>query len=455
MNINWSNQNQTIHFIGIGGISMSALAEILIKRGFRITGSDRNASPLTEHLKKLGATIHIGHQAEWVHGADRIVYTSAIREDNPERMEAKRLEIPQHKRADLLGALMEDHAVSIAISGTHGKTTTTGILAAILLQAKAESTILLGGNADVMGGNLSITGDKFFLTEACEYKENFLRLCPTHTAILNIEADHLDYYRDLDHIREAFLRFANLLPENGTLVTQASLKPNFKNIKAKILTFSLDESGDYHPANKIATPQGWTFDLIKEGQSRGKIDLPLPGDHNIENALAAIAIADSIGIDFTAIQTALSNFGGVHRRMEKKGEKNGILVYDDYAHHPSEIHAALSAIRPRVSGKLYCVFQSHTFTRTRKLFDEFAACFGNADIVLMDDIYPAREKDTGLVHAKELAAAIRDNHTDCLYQGSREAMLAYLKKNVRPGDWIITVGAGDVYQVGESFLTEA
>jgi len=452
LNINWSNQKQTIHFIGIGGISMSALAEILVTRGFQVTGSDRSESPLTKHLASLGVTIHIGHHKESVHGADRIVYTSAIHEDNPERMEAKRLGIPQYKRADLLGALMEDHPVSIAISGTHGKTTTTGILATILLHAKSPSTILLGGKADVMGGNLAITGDEVFLTEACEYKENFLELCPTHTAILNIEADHLDYYRDLDHIRQAFLRFANLLPETGTLVTQADLKADFESIKANILTFSLDDSGNYHPANKRAIKEGWIFDLIKDGQTLGSIELPLPGDHNIENALAAIAIADSIGIDFADIQNALAGFGGVHRRMEIKGEKDGVMVYDDYAHHPSEIHAALSAIRPRVTGKLYCVFQSHTFTRTYKLFDEFAACFGNADIVLMDDIYPAREKDTGLVHAKDLAAAICDHQTDCRYLGSRESIVQYLKENAQPGDWIVTIGAGDVNKIGESFL---
>jgi UDP-N-acetylmuramate--alanine ligase len=454
LNINWTNQNQTIHFIGIGGISMSALAEILLKRGFHVTGSDRSESGLTDHLKNLGATIHIGHKPEWVHGADRIVYTSAIHEDNPERMEARNLGIPQHKRAALLGALMEDHRVAVAISGTHGKTTTTGILAAILLKAQSKSTILLGGNADVMGGNLSITGDEVFVTEACEYKENFLNLLPTHTAILNIEADHLDYYRDLDHIKEAFLRFANLLPKTGTLVTQAYLKESFQDIQGKILTFSLDASGDYHPADKTQTPDGWSFQLMKNNRDMGQIILPLPGNHNIENALAAMAIADDMGIDFSDIQSALAEFTGVHRRMEKKGEKKGVVVYDEYAHHPSEIRAALSAIRPRVKGRLFCVFQSHTFTRTHKLFDDFSTCFTDASLVLMDDIYPAREIDTGLVHAKDLAQAIRDNQTDCRYLGSRAAILDFLKSEAKDGDWIVTVGAGDVNKVGEAFLAE-
>ena len=454
MNINWKNQNQTIHFIGIGGISMSALAEILLRRGYRITGSDRNASPLTLHLESLGATIHQGHQKEWVHGADQVVFTSAIHPDNPERQEAARLGIPEHKRASLLGALMEDHEISIAISGTHGKTTTTGILAAILLEAETESTILVGGNADVMGGNLSITGDRIFVTEACEYKENFLELQPTHTAILNIEADHLDYFRDLAHIESAFLRFAKLLPTTGTLIIRHDLKETFHFLKAEVLSFSLDESGDYYPANLISTSMGWTFDLIKQGSKLGEIDLPLPGNYNIENALAAIAIADSIGIAFHHIQKALAAFTGVHRRMEKKGEQNEIMVYDDYAHHPTAIQAALSAIKPRVQGRLFCVFQSHTFTRTHKLFREFSESFHDADLVLMDDIYPAREKDTGLVHARDLTKAIVKNGTDCRYLGSRDRILAYLKENTQPGDWIVTVGAGDVDQIGESYLSE-
>ena len=454
MNINWKNQNQTIHFIGIGGISMSALAEILLRRGYRITGSDRNASPLTEHLESLGATIHLGHQKEWVHGADQIVYTSAIHPDNPERQEAARLGIPQHKRASLLGALMEDHEISIAISGTHGKTTTTGILAAILLEAKTESTILNGGNTDVMGGNLSITGDRIFVTEACEYKENFLELQPTHTAILNIDADHLDYFKDLNHIESAFLRFAKILPNNGTLVTSHDLLATFKDLDARILSFSLDESGDYYPANAEHTAMGWSFNLMKQGRNLGLIDLALPGNHNMENALAAIALADSIGIEFSHIQHALATFTGVHRRMEKKGEQNGIIVYDDYAHHPTAIQAALSAIRPRVQGRLFCIFQSHTFSRTHKLFREFSQCFYDADLVLMDDIYPAREKDTGLVHARDLTKAILENGTDCRYLGSRDRMITYLKDNVQPGDWIVTVGAGDINKVGEKFLTE-
>ncbi len=454
MNINWKNQNQTIHFIGIGGISMSALAEILLRRGYRVTGSDRNASPLTQHLESLGATIYRGHQKKWVHGADQIIFTSAIHPDNPERREAARLGIPEHKRASLLGALMENHEISIAISGTHGKTTTTGILAAILLEAETESTILLGGNADVMGGNLSINGDRIFVTEACEYKENFLELHPTHTAILNIDADHLDYYRDLTHIQSAFLRFAKILPPTGTLVTRQDLVATFDDLETEILSFSLDESGDYYPANSIPTATGWTFDLMKQGSKLGVIDLPLPGNHNIENALAAIALADSIGIEFVQIQKALATFTGVHRRMEKKGEQNGILVYDDYAHHPTAIQAALSAIKPRVQGRLFCVFQSHTFTRTHKLFREFAESFHAADLVLMDDIYPAREKDTGLIHARDLTQAIVENGTDCQYLGSREAILAYLRDHLEPGDWLVTVGAGTVNEIGESYLSK-
>lgn len=451
------HKNKKIHFIGIGGISMSGLAEIMLQNGYNVSGSDRNESPLTKHLEKLGAKIHIGHDSKNIEDASLVVYTAAISNDNPELKEAVNKNIHLMDRAEFLGQLMKNHKYGVAISGTHGKTTTTSMMSHIVLEAALDPTILVGGNLDIINGNVKSGTSDYFITEACEYKESFLKFYPYIGVILNIDVDHLDFYRDIDHIQSAFQKFANKIPENGYLIVNADdmrCEEVSQNVKCNIIKYGIN-NGELKAENIKYDPRGCgSFDVVYKGKELFNIVLNVPGEHNISNALSTIAVSIALNINENKICSGLASFGGTHRRFEHKGEYNNIIVIDDYAHHPTEIKAAIKTAKSSVKGKLYCVFQPHTYTRTITLFDEFAESFYGVDELILADIYAAREKYTDKVSSSMLCDKIKSKGVSCTNIHSFDEIVAYLNKNTSPNDMIMTVGAGDVYKIGEMFLNQ-
>lgn len=450
-----SHKHKKIHFIGIGGISMSGLAEILLEKGYKVSGSDMKSSKITDNLKERGAEIHIGHDSKNIEGSDLVVYTAAVSMDNPEIIAAKEKNIQLMDRADFLGAMMQGHKHNVAVSGTHGKTTTTSMISHITLKADLDPTILVGGELDIIGGNVRTGKSEYFIAEACEYKGSFLKFCPTIGIILNIDADHLDYYKDIDDIQAAFNKFAGLIPENGCLIGYGEDKRIMEitaNVKCSVLTYGIN-SGDIRAQNITFNERGCaSFDVIKDGSSIMHVNLNVPGKHNILNALASVCAAMKLGIDEKFITEGLESFGGTHRRFEIKGITDGITVVDDYAHHPTEIKAALSAAKNYPHKRIFCIFQPHTYSRTKLLFNEFAEAFYDADNLILADIYAAREKDTGVISSDMLGDALRKNGVSCINLHSFEDIVKHLKGELKSGDLLITVGAGDVNKVGEMFL---
>lgn len=450
------DKNKKIHFIGIGGISMSGLAEILLENSFKVSGSDMKESEITSKLTKNGAKIFIGHKAENVIGSDLIVYTAAISKENPELLEAEKLNIKTIDRAEFLGDIMKGHKYNVAIAGTHGKTTTTSMVSHITLKADLNPTILVGGKLDLIDGNVRAAKSDYFITEACEYKRSFLKFHPSIGVILNIDADHLDYYKDIDEIEEAFLDFAKLIPNDGYLICNAE-DDRVQNIMAKIncnvCSFGI-EKGNIVAKNIVYNKKGCpSFEVYFNGTLLGNIDLNVPGNHNLSNSLASIGVGLSLNIPFESIKAGLFEFHGTHRRFEIKGEKDGVTVIDDYAHHPTEIKAALRAAKNYPHKKTYCVFQPHTYTRTITLFSEFSEAFSDVDELILADIYAAREADTGIVSSDMLGEKIRENGVSCVNFHDFKSIVNYLKDKLVPGDLLLTVGAGDVNEVGEMYLS--
>ena len=446
-----------IHFIGIGGISMSGLAEVLLSKGFKVSGSDNKESELTIALSKEGAKIFYGQRAENItDDVDIVVYTAAIRTDNPEYAEVIRRGIPTLTRAELLGQLMRNYDIPIAVSGTHGKTTTTSMISMILMEAELDPTISVGGILKEIGGNIRIGESEYFVTEACEYTNSFLSFFPKVGIILNIEADHLDFFKDLDDIYASFRKFAELLPEDGTLIINKDIKDYEKitgGLKCSVITFSLnDTQADYYAEEISYNELGAAkFKACSNGESKG-YELSVPGDHNIANALAAIALSESLGIGYEAVETGLAKFRGTDRRFQKKGKLGEITIVDDYAHHPTEISATLRAARKYPANRVVCVFQPHTYSRTKAFFEEFADALCLADLVVLADIYAAREKDTLGVSSEDLMELIRDKGTECYYFPSFDEIENFLLQNCIHGDLLITMGAGDIVKVGENLL---
>lgn len=448
-----------IHFIGIGGISMSGLAEILMREGFRISGSDAHESALTDHLQAAGAKVIYGQAAENItDDIDLVVYTAAVHADNPEFAECVRRGIPMMSRAELLGQIMKNYGAAVAVSGTHGKTTTTSMVTEILLAAEKDPTISVGGILHSIGGNIRVGGPELFVTEACEYTNSFLSFFPTMEIILNVEADHLDFFKDLEDIRHSFRLFAEKLDEKGILIINGDIKDYEQisgNLPCRVITFGHSSKNDYSAAeiqyDAFARP---TFTLLKQGEKAGTITLGVPGEHNVYNALAAIAAATELGISDAAIAQGLLHFTGTDRRFEKKGEVNGITIIDDYAHHPQEIAATLKAAHNYPHKKLWCVFQPHTYTRTKAFLDEFAKALSAADAVVLADIYAARETDTLGISSADIASRIEKMGTEVYYFPSFEEIEAFLLKNCSTGDLLITMGAGDIVKVGEKLLSE-
>ena len=447
-----------VHFIGIGGISMSGLAAILLKEGFVVSGSDSHESELTDRLQAAGARIAYQQAADNItDGIDVVVYTAAIHPSNPEYAAAVAKKIPLLTRAQLLGQMMKNYKIPICVSGTHGKTTTTSMAAHILMAADMDPTISVGGILPLIKGNYRIGSNGTFLMEACEYPNSFLSFFPKISIILDIDADHLDFFKDLDDIRHSFRKFAELLPDDGVLIINAddpACKMITKGLTCKIITYSMSNKGEYTADLVTYDKRGnASFRALYKGNPIGNFSLQVPGQHNVSNALAAIALARELGIDAATIENGFESFHGTNRRFEYKGKmKCGATVIDDYAHHPTEIKATLHTAERVPHETIWCVFQPHTYTRTKALLPQFAEALSIADHVVLADIYAARELDIYGVSSRDLQAEIQKLGTDCDYFPSFEEIEDFLRANVKDGDLVITMGAGNIVQVGEDLI---
>ena len=448
-----------IHFIGIGGISMSGLAEILLDAGFTVSGSDAHETELTRHLTEKGARIYYGQRAaniEQEPGIQAVVYTAAIHGDNPELMAVRAKGLPELTRAELLGELMRNYKQSIAIAGTHGKTTTTSMLTDILLAGGTDPTISVGGILKDIGGNIRVGGPEFFVTEACEYTNSFLSFYPTIEVILNIEEDHLDFFKDIADIRHSFRMFAEKLPAGGLLVINKDIdrvEEITRGLNCRVITFGKDPSSDYTAGNITYDELGRpSYDLIVQGEVVNRISLGVTGEHNVYNSLSAIAVALELGVGFDGVIAGLRKFTGTDRRFEKKGEIGGVTVIDDYAHHPQEISATLKAAENYPHKRLWVVFQPHTYTRTKAFLDEFAQALSGADEVILADIFAARETDTLGVSSRDIAERLEKLGTSVHYIPSFDEIETFILEHCIHGDLLITMGAGDIVKVGEKLL---
>ncbi|MCM1213690.1 MAG: UDP-N-acetylmuramate--L-alanine ligase [Lachnospiraceae bacterium] len=454
--INFSHPS-SIYFVGIGGVSMSGLAEILADAGFTVSGSDRSRSALTNMLEAKGITVFYGQRAQNItEDIDCVVFTSAIGRDNPEYIAAHERDIPCLTRAELLGQIMKNYDMPIAVSGTHGKTTTTSMLSEILLRADMDPTLSIGGILKTIGGNIRVGRSEYFVTEACEYTNSFLSFFPKIGVILNIEEDHLDFFKDLADIRSSFRRFAKLLPKDGCLIINAGI-PDWQEIAGglacRVVTFGADANADCYPSDISYDEKGNPrFTLHHADGSLTEISLRVPGEHNILNAVAAAATADLLSVDRCCTAQALHSFTGTDRRFEYKGAIGGVTVIDDYSHHPTEIAAALNAAARYPHKTLWCVFQPHTYSRTKAFLKEFAQALTLADKVVLADIYAARETDTLGISSETLQQEVQALGKECYYFPTFDEIENFLLENCLKGDLLITMGAGDVVKIGETIL---
>ena len=460
----------SVYFVGIGGVSMSGLAEILADAGFRVSGSDRAPSDLCSHLEQLGIKVFYGQKKENVTGdVDLAVLTAAIRPDNPEYVAIQELGIPVLTRGQLLGQIMKNYQVPVAISGTHGKTTTTSMISEILLEAGKDPTLNIGGNYPRIHGNSKVGGKEYMVLEACEYTNSFLSFFPKVSVILNIEEDHLDFFKDLADIRHSFRKFAELLPADGKLIINRSIEnlgEITEGLACPAITYlgcrtmedvasAADSGADYYPKDVTFDAAGHaTFTACCKEMADRRFTLSVPGIHNVGNALAAIAVADTLGIETEFIRSALLSYHGTGRRFEHKGSFQGVTVIDDYAHHPTEISTTLSMAQTIKTGTLWCVFQPHTYSRTKAFMTDFAKALALADKVVLADIYAARETDNLGISSETLQSEIQKLGKECYYFPSFEKIENFLLENCTKDDTLITMGAGDVYKIGESLLTK-
>ena len=444
-----------IHMIGIGGCSMNGLALILKSQGHEVTGSDRERTQFTDALDHEGVCYSIGHTGEYIEGTELVIYSAAIKPDNPERVLAREKGIPELERSVALGQISERYEAVVAIAGCHGKTTITSMLAIINAEAKTRATIHVGGYVEFMEGGVHVGDRGLFITEACEYVESFLTLKPTVALINNIDDDHLDYYENIDAIVAAFERFLALLPADGTFIActdDARVKALADKSDNKVVTYGLN-GGDYTASDIAFDARGNAgFTVLRRGEALGRVQLSVPGLHNVINSLGAIAVSDQYGVPFDVSAQALHDFVNTRRRFEYYGERNGVRVFHDYGHHPSEIRATLDAAKRVPHNKLYCVFQCNSYTRARTLFCNNVICFMDADSVLVPDIYPGREKDTGIVHARDMVQAINLESHNAVYIPTFEEIRLYLDEHAEAGDLVVTVGSGDVYRQTRKLL---
>ena len=447
---------KNIFFIGIGGISMSALAELMLYKGYKVYGSDRMPSINTEKLEKNGATIYYEHKKEHIENMDLVIFTDAISFDNEEYMAAVKEKIDLVDRATFLGAIMKNYKNSIAVSGTHGKTTTTSMITEIIKDLDLNPTIMLGGQLKDIDGNIKIGDENLFLTEACEYKANILKYFPTTEIILNIDEDHLDYFDNIDHIIRTFKgNVDNLHADDYVIlnVDDENVETLFPIDNCKVFTFAIKNDADLRAKNIDFSEDGFpTYDLYLKGKKICHVELSVLGRHNVLNSLAAIAATYVNNIPIEDAIIGLKNYKGVERRLEEKGYYKGTKIMDDYAHHPTEIKSSIHAIKNACKGKLYTIFQPHTYTRTKLLLDAFANSFDESDVIIITDIYAAREKDYGDIHSKTLRDAISDHRDNAFYISGFEDIVKFIKENIKKDDVVVTMGAGDVYKIGEMIL---
>lgn len=446
-----------VHFIGIGGISMSAIALILLKNGFTVVGSDISENPNVKALEEKGIKVYIGHKKENISkDLDIVVYSKAIHDDNEEIIEAKNKGITLMSRSSILGEIMANYKKRICVAGTHGKTTTTAIISKAMLDKGVDPTINVGGIVDEIGGNSYIgKNEDMFIAEACEYTNSFLDFCPSIAVVTNIEEDHLDFFKDLADIRESFKKFIELLPDDGLLVINNKIEDiNYltKDTKVKVLTYGDNDDADYYFNNVSYDDKHYqSFDVYHSGKFIGRMKQKLIGKHNALNFLAAYIVLEYLGLTFDEIKKSLENFKGARRRLEVKGIMEGITYIDDYAHHPTEVEASLTALKEIKYNDLYLIFQPHTFTRTKALLNEFIRVLGTTPIAILTKIYPAREKDLGIVSARDITDGIRldkmNKNNVCEYFETFEEISEYILKRAKKGDIVVTMGAGDVHKI--------
>lgn len=446
-----------IHFVGIGGIGMSGIAELLINLGYKVSGSDLKDTPVVRHLSSLGGHIIKGHKEENMEGADVVVYSSAVKPDNPEIIGAKKRLVPVIPRAEMLAELMRlKHG--IAVAGAHGKTTTTSMVASILTSGELDPTVVIGGRLDIWGGsNAKLGQGDILVAEADESDGSFLALSPSLAVVTNIDREHIDYYGSMDAIRETFVRFINKIPFYGAAVLcldDEEIQGIIPRLRKRCLTYGVTPQADLRCREVEKSHKGVSFELLYNNHSLGRVDVGMPGEHNVLNALAAVGVGLELDLGMGVIRKGLQELGGLARRFQVKGEKKGILVLDDYGHHPTEILAVLSTVKECwPERRLVVVFQAHRYTRTRDLHDRFVTSFNQADVLIVSPVYPAGENPIEGITAEALAKGIRDHgHKKVLACAFDEDVVPTVLSVVREGDVALTLGAGDVYHVGEELL---
>lgn len=445
-------KNKRVHMIGIGGISMSGIAEVLLSHGATVTGSDVNESKITKRLEEKGVTIKVGHYPELINDADIVIYTAAISEEDPERKEAINLNKEMYERAEFLGELSKQYKNCLCISGTHGKSTTTSMVSLIFLAAKKNPTIQVGALLSQINGNTYIGDKEYLIIEACEYVDSFLHFHPTAEIILNIDNDHLDYFKNLDNIKASFKKYANLLPNNGYLIINnddENSKDIYSETKAKVITYGMNNSANYMAKNISYNKLGhYSFDLYVNDKFHITINLNINGKHNIYNALAAIALANNYINDFEIIKSGIEQYKGVERRFQFIDKCKNVLIYDDYAHHPTEVKSTVESVKKIKHNKSWAVFQSHTYSRTAEHVNEFAEIISDFDNIIIAPIYAAREINTFNISEEIIVNKIKEKNPNVKFISSFDQIVDYLVENVSEGDLVITIGAGPVNEVG-------
>jgi UDP-N-acetylmuramate--alanine ligase len=444
-----------VHFVGVGGAGMSGIAEVLINLGFVVSGSDLKRSETTDRLRKLGGRMHVGHAASNIEGADVVVVSTAVPRDNPEITAARGHMIPVIPRVEMLAELMR-MKFSVAVGGTHGKTTTTSLIAAVLSAGGLDPTVVVGGRIKAMESGARLGASQYVVAEADESDGSFLKLSPTITVVTTVDEEHLDYYSGLDEIKRAFTRFANSVPFYGCSIVcldQQNIQAIIPDIGRRVITYGLAGQADVHVLDVEATGGTSAFTVLAGGREAGRIEITMPGLHNVYNSLAAVAVGLELGVPFGDIARALKDFQGISRRFEIKGEVGNVLILDDYGHHPAEIRTTLSAAVSKWHRRLVVLFQPHRYTRTQKLAEDFGRCFYDATVLLVTGIYAASEAPIeGVSGANIVEAAHRSGHRNAEYIESMDALYDHAMEIVRPGDVVLTLGAGDIHKVGEKML---
>ncbi|MDF2563924.1 MAG: UDP-N-acetylmuramate--L-alanine ligase [Massilibacillus sp.] len=445
-----------IHFVGIGGAGMSAIAKILVEKGFQVSGSDLHDSEILSKLKALGATIFYGQKKENITGVDAIVVSTAISEENPEVIAAKENNIKIFHRSDIVATLMNKEK-GIAVAGAHGKTTTTSMIGVMLDHAGVEPSIIIGGEVDYLGSNAKLGNGEYLVAEADESDGSFLKLLPDFAIVTNIENDHMDFYGTMENILKTFEKFLNNLPKEDGLAILCFNNSHIKNIAKtldrKYVSYAIDGEADYVAKNITTNGAETSFEVYHRGQNLGMISLNIPGKHNVLNAMAAIVLGHKIGLSFTAMAAALRQFNGAKRRFQTKGRIADVWVVDDYAHHPTELSTTLAAARQTKPKRLICVFQPHRYSRTQLLLKEFGVCFDEADVLILTDIYSAGESPIEGVSGETIKVEVENHmHKEIVYIADRKDIAPYLSEAVQAGDLVMTMGAGDIYLTGEELV---